>query len=102
MALHLPSGSLKTRSVLEPVPRWELSTYQPISRWLNHCAIRAGYFGKGYNTIKVLKWRTFWNNSTNIPYILKAVKTKKIVIIYFYDRIFFKIINEIDLEFWKE
>ena len=32
MALHLPIGSLKTRSVLEPVPRCESSTYQPISR----------------------------------------------------------------------
>ena len=32
MALHLPIGLLKTRSGLEPVPRCEPSTYQPISR----------------------------------------------------------------------
>ena len=36
MAIHLPIGPLKTRSVLEPVPRYEPSTYQPISRWHNH------------------------------------------------------------------
>ena len=29
MALHLPIGSLKTRSGLEPVSRCEPSTYQP-------------------------------------------------------------------------
>ena len=42
MALHLPIGSLNIRSGLEPVPRCEPSTYQPISRWLSHCAIGAG------------------------------------------------------------
>ena len=42
MALHLPIGPLKTRSGLKPVPRCEPSTYQPISRWHNHCAIGAG------------------------------------------------------------
>ena len=31
VALHLPIGPLKTRSGLEPVPRYEPSTYQPIS-----------------------------------------------------------------------
>ena len=29
-ALHLPTGPLKTRSGLKPVPRCEHSTYQPI------------------------------------------------------------------------
>ena len=29
MTIHLPIGSLKTRSGLEPVPRCEASTYQP-------------------------------------------------------------------------
>ena len=28
MAIHLPIGPLKTRSGLEPVPRYESSTYQ--------------------------------------------------------------------------
>ena len=31
VALHLPTGPLKTRSELEPVPRCEPSTYQPSS-----------------------------------------------------------------------
>ena len=31
--LHLAPGPLKTCSGLEPVPRCEPSTYQPISRW---------------------------------------------------------------------
>ena len=31
VAIHLPTGSLKTRSGLEPVPRCEPSNYQPIS-----------------------------------------------------------------------
>ena len=31
MALHLPIGPLKTRSELEPVPRYEPSTYKPIA-----------------------------------------------------------------------
>ena len=39
MPLHLPTGPLKTRYGLEPVPRCEPSTYQPISRCHNHCAI---------------------------------------------------------------
>ena len=37
VALHLPIGPLKTRSELEPVPRCEPSTYQPI----RYCAIGA-------------------------------------------------------------
>ena len=32
VTLHLPIGSLKTRSGLEPVPRTEPSTYQSISQ----------------------------------------------------------------------
>ena len=47
MAIHLSIGSLKTCSGLEPVPRCEPSTYQPIShdittalsgpvQWQNH------------------------------------------------------------------
>ena len=50
VALHLPIGPLKTRYVLELVPRCELGTYQTISRRLNHCAIGAGmrmFRGKG-------------------------------------------------------
>ena len=43
MALHLPIGPLKNRSGLDPVPRCEPSTYQPISRCLNHCAIGVGF-----------------------------------------------------------
>ena len=31
MVIHLPIGSLKTRSGLVPVPRCEPSTYQPIT-----------------------------------------------------------------------
>ena len=42
VAIHPLIGSLKTRSGMEPVPRCEPSTYQPISRWHNHCAIGAG------------------------------------------------------------
>ena len=42
MALHLPIGPLKPISGLEPVPRCELSTYQPIS----HCAIGTGWASK--------------------------------------------------------
>ena len=33
VALHLPIGPLKIRSVLRPVLRCEPSTYQPICRW---------------------------------------------------------------------
>ena len=32
--------ALKTCSVLEPVPRYELGTYQPIGQWPSHCTIR--------------------------------------------------------------
>ena len=32
VAIHLPIGSLKTRSGFEPVPRCEPGTYQPITR----------------------------------------------------------------------
>ena len=32
VAVHLPIGPLKPRSGLETVPRYEPSTYQPISR----------------------------------------------------------------------
>ena len=32
VAIHLPMGPFNTRSGLEPVPRYELSTYHPISR----------------------------------------------------------------------
>ena len=35
-------GLLKTHSGLELVPRCEPSTYQPVSRWHNHCAIGVG------------------------------------------------------------
>ena len=42
VALHLLIGSLKTHSGLEPVPRCEPSTYQPISWCHNHCTIGAG------------------------------------------------------------
>ena len=42
MAIHLPTGPLKTRSGLKPITRSELTTYQPISRWLSHCAIGVG------------------------------------------------------------
>ena len=31
VALHLPIGSLKTHSGLEPVPRCERGTYQPMT-----------------------------------------------------------------------
>ena len=31
MAIHLSFGALKTRSGLQPVPRYESSTYQPIT-----------------------------------------------------------------------
>ena len=41
VALHLPTGPLKTCSGLEPVPRCQPSTYQPITWWHSHCAIRA-------------------------------------------------------------
>ena len=53
MALHLPSGSLKTCSVLQLVPRCEPSTYQPISQWKNHCPIGAG---------KIAQMHLFINN----------------------------------------
>ena len=36
MALHPPIGPLKTGSGLEPVPRYEPSTYKPISQWHTH------------------------------------------------------------------
>ena len=36
-----PTGPLQTYSGLEPVPSYEPSTYQPISRWLSYCAIEA-------------------------------------------------------------
>ena len=39
VVLHLPIGSLKTCSGLQPVPSYEPSTYQPIGRWRSHCAI---------------------------------------------------------------
>ena len=41
VALHLPSGILKTCNVLMPVPRCEHSTYQPIGRRRSHCVIGA-------------------------------------------------------------
>ena len=44
MDIHLPIGSLKTHSGLEPVLRCEPSTYQHISRCHNHCPIGAGAF----------------------------------------------------------
>ena len=41
--IHLLIGSLKTRSGMEPLPRCEPSTYQPISRLHgHHCVIEAG------------------------------------------------------------
>ena len=40
MAIHLSIGPLKTRSWLEPVPRCEPSTYQPIGL-LKSCRARA-------------------------------------------------------------
>ena len=46
VALHLPFRLVKNRSGLEPVPRCELNTYKPISRWLSHCAFGAGYDAK--------------------------------------------------------
>ena len=42
MALHLPTGFFKPRSVLEPVQIYEPSTYQPISQCFNHFAIKVG------------------------------------------------------------
>ena len=36
VALHIPTGPLKPRSELEPVPRFETSTHQSISRWPSH------------------------------------------------------------------
>ena len=36
-----PIGPLKTCSGLEPIPRCEPSTYQPISWWFTHCTIGA-------------------------------------------------------------
>ena len=40
MALHLPTGPLKTSSELKLVPICEPSTYQPICQQLTHCTIR--------------------------------------------------------------
>ena len=37
VALHLSIGPLKTRSGLEPVPRCEPSTYQPIAFGAGRC-----------------------------------------------------------------
>ena len=42
VTLHVPIGPLKTCSGLEPEPKCEPSTYQPISRGHSHCAIGAG------------------------------------------------------------
>ena len=43
MALHLPTGPLKTRSGYEPVPRCEPRTYKTNSRWHSLCAIGVGF-----------------------------------------------------------
>ena len=56
MAIHLPTGSLKTSSGLELLPRCEPSTYQPISRRHKHCAIGASI----HFTLKVL-YLYSWN-----------------------------------------
>ena len=39
VVLHLPIELLKTCSGLEPVLRCKPSTYQAVSRWLNHSTI---------------------------------------------------------------
>ena len=50
VVLNLHTGSLKTRSRLEPPPRCEPITYQPISKCLRHCVIAAGAY---CNTLKI-------------------------------------------------
>ena len=54
MALHLPIGSLKTHSGLEPVSRCEPSTYGPISQLHSHCAIGAGSSHVSQNLLDVI------------------------------------------------
>ena len=61
MAIHIPIGSLKTRSGLEPVPRCKPSTYHPISRWHNHCAIGAGLMFWISLMVCMLLIPVFWN-----------------------------------------
>ena len=41
VSLHLPNEPLKTHYGLEPVPRCEPSTYNPIRWWLSLCVIGA-------------------------------------------------------------
>ena len=59
VAIHLPIGSLKTRSGLEPVPKCEPSTYQPISRFCIHSQ---------YNTSWILR-----NSENIITFLLPQV-----------------------------
>ena len=66
MALHLPIGPLKTRSGLEPVPRCEPSTYQPISRWHNHCTIGAGFSQIDWGPPKWIFWIRRWLLSNHV------------------------------------
>ena len=49
--------TLKTRSGLEPVPRCEPSTYQPIYRQHNHCTIGAGIWFTLFSLCIYWEWR---------------------------------------------
>ena len=40
--LNLSTGHFKIRFGLQPVPRYDLSTYQPSTQSINHCIIVAG------------------------------------------------------------
>ena len=56
MALHhLPIGPLKKPSELELIPRCEPSTYQPISRCINHCVVSAGMVNANSECFKQMK-----------------------------------------------
>ena len=48
MVLHLSIGFLKTRSGLEPVPRYEPNTYHSFNRRFSHCAVDAGLTGNKF------------------------------------------------------
>ena len=82
MALHLPIGPLKSRYGLEPVPRCEPSTYQPISQRLSHCAIGAG-FPALLPRINTLIYSRQWVSSTNsyLQWLMRPATSKCFVVL---------------------
>ena len=74
MGLHLPTGSLKTRTGLEPVSRCEPDTYQTIIDDIaSHCAVEAGGSGSSIKLRRsnhVLNWKSCDAGQTKLHRVL--------------------------------